>query len=91
MSRGITTILLLPVRFYSMDSWLKKSHDDGNKRIADDVEASVKTNANRVFACCTHWVPVPCGFFFPSNNYHKCTTQSVYYFNRHGSRKFLED
>ena len=22
-----------------MDSWLKKSHDNGNKRIADDVEA----------------------------------------------------
>ena len=35
------------VRFCSMDSWLKKSHNNGNKRTADDVEA---VNANRVFA-----------------------------------------
>ena len=52
-----------------MDSWLKKSHDNGNKRTADDVEAAVKTNANRalanVFACCTHWVSVLSGLFFP--------------------------
>ena len=33
-----------------MDSWLKKSHDNGNKRTADDVEAAVYTNANRVLA-----------------------------------------
>ena len=55
-----------------MDSWLKKSHDNGNKPNADDVEAAVNTNAYRVFAnvfaCCTHWVPVPCGLFFPLNN-----------------------
>ena len=47
---------------------MKKSHDYGNKRTADDVEATVNTNANRVFAnvfaCCAHWVPVPFGFFF---------------------------
>ena len=78
-----------------MDSWLKKSHDNGNKRPADNVEAAVKTNANRVFvnvfACCTHWVSVLCSYFFPLNNYHKSTTHSVYYFNRQGARKFLED
>ena len=28
-----------------MDSWLKKSNDDGNKLTADDVEAVVKANA----------------------------------------------
>ena len=43
-----------------MDSWLKKSHDN-DKRTANDVEAAVKTNANRVFAnvfaFCAHWVP----------------------------------
>ena len=35
-----------------MDSWLKKSHDNGIKRTEDDVEAvvKIKTNANRVFA-----------------------------------------
>ena len=60
MSRGITTILLLLVRFSSMDSRLKKLLNNGNnKRTAGDVEAAVKTNANRVFAnvfaFCTHW------------------------------------
>ena len=78
-----------------MDSWLKKSHDNGNKRTADDVEAAVNTNANRVFAnefaFSTHWAPVPCYYFFPLNNYHKYTTHSVYYFNRDGTRKFLEE
>ena len=51
-------VLLLLVRFCSMDSWLKKSHESSNKRTADDVEAVVKRNANRVFAnvvaFCTH-------------------------------------
>ena len=28
-----------------MDSWLKKSNDNGNKLTADDVEAAVKANA----------------------------------------------
>ena len=41
-----------------MDSWLKKSHDSGNQPPADDFAAAVKTNANRVFASCIHWVPV---------------------------------
>ena len=44
VSGGITTILLLLVRFCSMDSWLKKLHDNGNT--ADYVEAAVKTSAN---------------------------------------------
>ena len=78
-----------------MDSLLKKSHDNGNKRTAGDVEASVKTNANRVFAnvfaFCTLWVLVPCCCFFSLNNYHIYTTHSAYYFNRKGSRKFVED
>ena len=51
-----------------MDRWLKNPHDNGTKRTADDVEAAVNTNANRVFtnvfAFCTHWVPVPCYYFF---------------------------
>ena len=76
-----------------MDSWLKKSHDNNNT--ADDVEAAVKTYANRVFANVfafyMHWVPVPCYHFFPLNNYHKYTSQSVYCFNLEGLRKFLED
>ena len=74
---------------------VKKSHHNGNKRTAYDAEAAVKTYANRVFAnvftFCTHWVPVPYYYFFPLNNYHKYTTHSVYYFNREGSRKILED
>ena len=74
-----------------MDSRLKKSLDNSNKRTADDIEAVVKKNANRVFVFCTHWVPVQCYYFFPMNNYHKYTTHSFYYFNREGSRKFLED
>ena len=51
-----------------MDRWLKKSYDNGTKRTADDVEVAVNTNANRVFAnvfaFCTHWVLVPCCYFF---------------------------
>ena len=50
-----------------MDRWLKTSHDNGTKRTADDVEAAVNTNGNRVFAnvfaFCTHWVPVPVVIF----------------------------
>ena len=46
-----------------MDRWLKKLHDNSTKHTADDVEAAVNTNANRVFAnvfaFCMHWVPVP--------------------------------
>ena len=34
---------------------------------------------------------MPCGYFFPLNNYHKSTTHSVYYFNGQGSQRFLED
>ena len=78
-----------------MDSWLKKSHDNGNKRTADDGEASVKTYANRVFsnvfAFCAHWVPVSCYYFLPLSNNYKYTTHSAYCFDREGSRKFLED
>ena len=78
-----------------MDSWLKKSHDNSNKRTADDVEVAVNTNANRVFAnevvFCTHWAPVHCYHFFSLNNYYKYTTHSVYYFNCVGSQKFFED
>ena len=78
-----------------MDSWLKKSQIMVISVLADDVEAVVKTNANRVFAnvfvYCKHWVPVSCFYFFPLNNHHKYTTHSVYYFNDEGSRKFLED
>ena len=53
-----------------MDSWLKY------KRTTDDVEATVKTNANRVlanvFAFCTHWIPVPCYYYyFLLNNYQR--------------------
>ena len=33
-----------------MESWLKKSNDNGNKPTADDVEVAVKANADRVFA-----------------------------------------
>ena len=78
-----------------MDSWLGKSHDNGNKRTADDVEAAVNTNANREFAneyaFCTHWAPVRY-HFFPLNNYYKYTTQhGVYYFNRDGSWKFFKN
>ena len=78
-----------------MDGWLKTSDDNGSKRTADDVEAPLEASANRVFAnvftFSTHWVPVPCYYLFPLNNYHKYTTHSVYYFNREGLRKFLED
>ena len=74
-----------------MNSRLKMSHNNGNNRTADDVEAAVKTNAKRVLAFCMHWEPVPCYCFFPLNNYHKCTSHSAYYFNREGLRKFLED
>ena len=46
-----------------MDSWLQKSHNNCNKPTADDVEAAVKANGNKVFAnvfaFCAHWVPVP--------------------------------
>ena len=34
-----------------MDSWLEKSHDNGNKRTADDVEAVLKTNARGLLIC----------------------------------------
>ena len=56
---------MIPCYYYWLDStqWiagLKKLHDNSNKRTADDVEAVVKTNANRVlanvFAFCTHCV-----------------------------------
>ena len=76
-----------------MDSWLKKSHDNDNNRTADDVEAmerQMQTGCANVLACCAHWVTMPCGDFFPLNNYHKYTIQTVYYFNRNGARKFLE-
>ena len=43
-----------------MDSWLKKSHDNGISVLAGDVEAAVETNAYwvfaNVFAFCNHWV-----------------------------------
>ena len=42
-----------------MDSRLKNSNDNGNKPTADDVEAAVMANTNRVFAKCSHFVPVP--------------------------------
>ena len=57
---------------------------------ANDVEAAIKTNANRVFEFCTHWEPEPY-YFFPLNNYHKYTTHGVCYFNGEGSWKFLKD
>ena len=54
--------------FFSMDSWLKQSLDNSNKRTPDNVEAAVRTSANWVFAnvleFCTQWVPLPCYYFF---------------------------
>ena len=48
-----------------MDSRLKKLHDNGSKPTADDVEAAVKTNANRVFANVLAFLyAVPCFLFF---------------------------
>ena len=78
-----------------MYSWLKKQHDNGNKRTGYDVEAAVNTNANRVFAR-------PLGtsallLFFLLNNYHKYTTLTVRgrgYFRRLkgvASKKVWED
>ena len=43
-----------------------------------------------VFAFSTHWVPVPCYYFFRFNKYHRCTPNSAYYFNREESREFYK-
>ena len=43
-----------------------------------------------VLAFSTHWVPVPCDYFFRFNNYHRCTPNSAYYFNREESREFYK-
>ena len=51
-------MLQLLARFYSMDSWLKTSHNNDNKHTADDVKEAVKTNANRVFAMCLRFVRI---------------------------------
>ena len=72
-----------------MDSWLKKLHDNVNKRTGDDVEAAVKTDANMAFAYVLGTSALL--LFFLLNNYHKYTPPSVYYFNHERSRKFSED
>ena len=41
-----------------MDRWLKKSHDNRTKRIADDVEAAVNTNANGYLQTCLRFVRI---------------------------------
>ena len=43
-----------------------------------------------VFALSTHWVQLPCYYFFLFNNYHKYTTNSAYYFNREELRELYK-
>ena len=43
-----------------------------------------------VFAFSTHWVPVPCYYFFQFNNYHKYTPNSAYYFKCEETREFYK-